>query len=177
MTSQPEHRAKKYPTCCRIGTMPTFQKVGYRRLGVSRGPDYPLPTNRVSVGYTEASHHSTNQLAQRARLPVNPFSTEESSQQFRYSEVAPTSTRGPHLNIQSWSTGTMQSRQRGRETKGNASRRCSQKIPRSFGPTSGRVSGQHAHGFLTRSRLVEKQQNTGYHNGKKNNLGKDDRNA
>ena len=53
--------------------------------------------------------------------------------------------------------------------KGQPSRRCSQMIPRSFRPTRGRVSGQHAQGFLTRCRLVEKKQNTWYHIGKRTN--------
>ena len=75
----------------------------------------------------------------------------------------------------------MQSRQSGRETKGKPSRSCSQKIPRTFRSTRGRVAGQHAHGFLMGSRLVETERNAErmvqqWHSGKEK-LGKDDLDA
>ena len=41
----------------------------------------------------------------------------------------------------------------------------SQNVPRSFRSTRGRVAGQHAHGFLMRSRLVEIEQNALYNKG------------
>ena len=50
--------------------------------------------------------------------------------------------------------------------RASRSRPCSsQKIPRSFRSTRGRVAGQHAHGFIVESRIVEKEQNVLYNNG------------
>ena len=70
------------------------------------------------------------------------------------------------MNIHSWRTGTVQSRQSGREREGKSNRPCSsQTIPRTFRSNRGRVAGQHAQGFLMASRLVGKQQNAGLNNG------------
>ena len=64
------NRGPEYPTSSRIGRVPRLRKIQYSRLGVSRGPYYPLSDGtRESVGYAEDSHHRTDQLAHRARLP------------------------------------------------------------------------------------------------------------
>ena len=63
-----EQRCRFPQTCCRIGK-PRSQKIQHSRLGVSRGSaDFPLE-NRDSVGFSEDSHQSANQLEQRASLP------------------------------------------------------------------------------------------------------------
>ena len=64
------NRGPDYPTSLRIGTVPRLRKVQYSRLGVSKVPDYPpFDRDRDSIGDAESSHHSTEQLEQRTRLP------------------------------------------------------------------------------------------------------------
>ena len=63
------NRRPDYPTSLRIGTVPRLRKVQYSRLGVSRAPDCPLPTETETASYTKNSHHSTDQLEHRVRLP------------------------------------------------------------------------------------------------------------
>ena len=91
------NRGPDYPTYLRIGRVPRLRKVQYSRLGVSRGPDFPPSDGtRESVGYVEGSHHSTDQLEQRARLPH--FHANRSSRRRLKSEGLSTRSvqRNPH---------------------------------------------------------------------------------
>ena len=79
----------------------------------------------------------------------SPVQYSKNPQEYRRSQVPPTSMGELHHNSNGWSTGAMQRSQSGRDDTGNSSRRCSrQKIARSFRSTRGRVVGQHARGFL-----------------------------
>ena len=50
------NRGPVYPSYLRIGRVPRLRKVQYSRLGVSRGPDYPLPTEPERVSATRKTH-------------------------------------------------------------------------------------------------------------------------
>ena len=50
------NRGPDYPTFLRIGRVPRFRKVQYSRLGVSRGPAYPLPTETERVSAARKTH-------------------------------------------------------------------------------------------------------------------------
>ena len=89
----------------RIGRVPRLQKVQYSRLDVSRGPDYPLPTEPERVSATRKTHITaqtslsrgldyptfmrieTVSILQKAKIrrAIHPFSTEKFPQQRRRS--------------------------------------------------------------------------------------------
>ena len=97
------NRGPDYSTSLRIGTVPRLRKVQYSRLGVSRGPDYPLPTETETASATRKTHTTeqnslsrgpdyptftridTVSIPQKAQIrrAVHPFSTQKSPQQHR----------------------------------------------------------------------------------------------
>ena len=97
------NRRSDYPTYLRIGTVPRLRKVQPSRLGVSRGPDYPLPNETETVSATRKTQttaqtslskeldHPTFTQIERVSIPQNaqirravqPFSTHKSPQQHR----------------------------------------------------------------------------------------------
>ena len=152
---------------------------------MSRGLDYPLPTETERVSATRNNHISTQTglrrepdyrtstpieaCRSRRRLKigkaVHPFSTEKSPQRSRFSQAPPASMGGLHLKIQKLKHRD-NAEQTLAESKVKSSRPySSQNVPRSFRSTRGRVAGQHAHGFLMGSRLVEIEQNALYNKG------------
>ena len=99
------NRGPDYPTCLRIGTVPRLRKVQHSRLGVTRGPNYPLPTETEMVSASRKTHITAQTSLSRGpdhptftrieavsisekaqiRRSVHPFSTGKSPQQFRRS--------------------------------------------------------------------------------------------
>ena len=134
----------------------------YSGLGVSRGPDCPLPTQTETASATRKAHTTahnslsrgldnptffridTVSILQKARIrrAVQPFSIRKPPQQYRR-----------HTKF-------------GRENKGTTSHPCSsQMYRRSFRPTRGRVSVRHVLGFVMGSRAVENDETVRYNNG------------
>ena len=99
------HREPNHPTSLRIGRVSRLRKVQYNRFGVSRGPDYLVPTETARVSATRKTHITAQtslsrgpdypsfmrieavSISQKAqiRTAVHPFSTEISPQQYRRS--------------------------------------------------------------------------------------------
>ena len=132
----------------------------------------PSVENRGSVGFAEDSHHSPNQLEQRARLPhfhadrsrivLAKGSNQKGRSPIQYNRIPtvvqrmqsdppPTSIGRRHTKHKGWSIRTVQSGSR-------------KKVAFSFRSIRGRVAGQHVHGFLTVCRSVETEQNAWYTN-------------
>ena len=97
------NREPNHPTSLRIGRVLRLRKVQYNRFGVSRGPDYLVPTETAGVSATRKTHITAQtslsseldyptftrieavSISQKAQVrgAVHPFSTENSSQQRR----------------------------------------------------------------------------------------------
>ena len=97
------NRGPEYPPFLRIGTVPRLRKVQYSRLGVRRGPDYPLPTETETVSATRKAHTTAQNSSSRGpdyptltridtvsipqktqiRRAILPFSTQKSPLQHR----------------------------------------------------------------------------------------------
>ena len=91
------NRGPDYPTSLRIETVLRLWKVQYSRLGVSRGLDYPLPTETETVSATRNAHTTAQNSLSRGS--VTPLSRESIQCRYRRSlKSGGPSTHSVHRN-------------------------------------------------------------------------------